>query len=77
MTRLSVVVDRVRAAGHLTKADIGSLVLWKRVSAQTRWAKYLGNTPDSEVRKRPARHSTLPTTSPVPQRRQARTRGGC
>jgi hypothetical protein len=48
---LSVVVDRVRAAGHLTKADIGSLVLWKRISAQTRWAKKLGNTPDSDVRK--------------------------
>jgi hypothetical protein len=48
---LSVVVDRVLAAGHLTKADIGSLVLWKRISAQTRCPKDLGNTPDSEVRK--------------------------
>ena len=48
---LSVVVERVRAAGHLTKADIGSLVLWKRISAQTTWAKHLGNTPDSDVQK--------------------------
>lgn len=47
---LDVVVERVRRAGYLTKADIGSLVLWKRISAQTRWARELGKTPDSEVR---------------------------
>lgn len=47
---LEVVVERVRQASYLTKADIGSLVLWKRISAQTRWARNLGNTPDSKVR---------------------------
>lgn len=47
---LDVVVQRVNQAGYLTKADIGSLVLWKRISAQARWATDLGMTPDTEVR---------------------------
>lgn len=47
---LNVVVERVRDVGYLTKADIGSLVLWKRISAQTRWASKLGLTADTCVR---------------------------
>ena len=60
---LDVVVERVAEAGCLTKADIGSLVLWKRISAQTTWAGTLGATPDSEVRAVTARAYALANAS--------------
>lgn len=47
---LETVVERAAAQKSLTKADIGSLVLWKRISAQTKWAKRLGMFPDATVR---------------------------
>lgn len=64
---LDVVVERVQRAGYLTKADIGSLVLWKRISAQTRWARALGNTPDSGVRAKTAKAYELANADhPIP-----------
>lgn len=44
------VAGRVRDSGSIGKADIGALVLWKRMQANTRWARDLSNTPDIEVR---------------------------
>lgn len=47
---LELVSARAAAVGSLSKADIGSLVLWKRISAQTKWAAQLQKTPDATVR---------------------------
>lgn len=47
---LRTVTDRATAARSLGKADIGSLVMWKRITAQTSWAADLGMTPDAQVR---------------------------
>jgi len=44
------VSKRFAEVGSLGKADIGSLLLWKRLRADTKWAKGLMNTPDQEVR---------------------------
>lgn len=41
---------RVSALGSIGKSDIGALVLWKRIQANTRWAARLMSTPDREVR---------------------------
>ncbi|NYG07766.1 hypothetical protein BJ986_002253 [Phycicoccus badiiscoriae] len=46
---LRVVATRAAAAQSLCKADIGSLVMWKRITASARWAGTLGMTPDAEV----------------------------
>jgi hypothetical protein len=46
---LRVVVARADAAESLCKADFGSLVMWKRITASARWAGALGMTPDTEV----------------------------
>lgn len=48
---LRAVVKRAAAAQSLCKADIGSLVLWKRITASTPWAGALGMKPDSEVQR--------------------------
>ncbi|YAL83407.1 hypothetical protein ACMYYO_00990 [Dermacoccaceae bacterium W4C1] len=47
---LNVVSKRAASAKSLAKADIGSLVLWKRISAQTKWAAKLQMVPDATVR---------------------------
>lgn len=47
LTELSQKIDTNRSVG---KADIGALVLWKRISASTRWASKLMALPESEVR---------------------------
>lgn len=44
------VVDRVAATGSLGKSDIGALLLWKRLRADTPWAADLLTLPDSDVR---------------------------
>ncbi len=44
------VSQRAEASGSLGKADIGALVVWKRLSARTRWASALMARPDTEVR---------------------------
>lgn len=49
------VSKRFAEVGSLGKADIGSLLLWKRLRADTKWAKNLMNTPDQEVRQATAR----------------------
>lgn len=47
---LRTVSARAAAEGALGKADIGGLVLWKRITAQASWATRLMETPDSLVR---------------------------
>jgi len=37
-------------SGSLGKADIGALLVWKRLSARTRWAAALMALPDTQVR---------------------------
>ncbi|MGW7101731.1 hypothetical protein [Streptomyces sp. NPDC054838] len=44
------VARRADRAGSLGKADIAALVVWKRLSARTRWASALMSEPDSQVR---------------------------
>lgn len=41
---------RVRAGGSVGKADIGALLFWKRLRADTRWVRDLMTTRDLEVR---------------------------
>lgn len=47
---LTEVSSRVKECGSVGKADIGALVLWKRISASTKWASALMALPDEHVR---------------------------
>lgn len=47
---LDDVAERVRSAKSIGKADIGSLLLWKRLRADTRWVRNLMAIPDQIVR---------------------------
>lgn len=47
---LREVTARIASTGSVGKADIGALVLWKRLQANTRWAARLNATPDGTVR---------------------------
>ncbi|MFD9217784.1 hypothetical protein ACFVY9_32735 [Streptomyces sp. NPDC059544] len=49
------VAQRAENTGSLGKADLGALVVWKRLSAQTPWASELMSLPDSNVRSVTAR----------------------
>ncbi|MFF7139470.1 hypothetical protein RKD27_009396 [Streptomyces sp. SAI-126] len=44
------VAQRTEHAGSLGKTDIAALVVWKRLSAQTRWVTALMSLPDTQVR---------------------------
>ncbi|WP_424863141.1 hypothetical protein [Streptomyces sp. MMS24-I29] len=44
------VAQRTERAGSLGKTDIAALVVWKRLSAQTRWVSALMSLPDAQVR---------------------------
>lgn len=47
---LREVSSRAATEGSLGKADIGALVLWKRITAQAKWATDLMLTADADVR---------------------------
>ncbi|MBM9839268.1 hypothetical protein JO861_22220 [Rhodococcus hoagii] len=47
---LTEVQDRVARAGSLGKADLGALLLWKRLNLSARWTRALNELPDAEVR---------------------------
>lgn len=49
------VASRAEHAGSIGKADIGALVIWKRLNASTPWAARLMNTPEATVREATAR----------------------
>ncbi|MFD0319380.1 hypothetical protein [Streptomyces flavalbus] len=44
------VAQRTEHTGSLGKTDIAALVVWKRLSAQTRWVTELMSLPDTHVR---------------------------
>lgn len=52
---LAAVSASVDEAGSVGKADIGALVLWKRISASTVWAARLNAMSDEEVREHTGR----------------------
>lgn len=70
---LMEVAARVSTTGSIGKADIGALVLWKRLRADTRWARRLMNMTDIEVRSRTAQaaDAVRDTTVPVPAAAQS------
>ncbi|WP_411105030.1 hypothetical protein [Streptomyces sp. cmx-4-9] len=45
------VAQRTQREGSLGKSDIAALVVWKRLSAQTRWVSELMSLPDAQVRR--------------------------
>ena len=47
---LHEVAERVSTTGSIGKSDIGALLLWKRLRADTPWALALMSIPDAEVR---------------------------
>ncbi|MEV5009402.1 hypothetical protein [Streptomyces sp. NPDC055692] len=47
---LHEVAQRAEHTGSLGKTDIAALVVWKRLSAQTRWVTELMSLPDTKVR---------------------------
>lgn len=47
---LNEVANRIAAAGSIGKADIGALLFWKRLRANTPWVSQLMIMPDTKVR---------------------------
>lgn len=47
---LADVADRIRATASIGKADIGALLFWKRLRADTPWVRELMVKPEQEVR---------------------------
>lgn len=47
---LDEVAERIGSTKSIGKADIGSLLLWKRLRADTRWVRNLMAVPDKEIR---------------------------
>ncbi|MEU4359611.1 hypothetical protein [Streptomyces virginiae] len=67
------VVQRTERAGSLGKTDIAALVVWKRLSAQTRWVSALMSLPDAHVREVTERAVTAVRDTAVPRSQAART----
>ncbi len=47
---LDEVAGRIAVVGSIGKADIGALLMWKRLRADTRWARKLSDMHDADVR---------------------------
>lgn len=47
---LDEVAGRIAVVGSIGKADIGALLMWKRLRADTRWARELSDMRDADVR---------------------------
>lgn len=47
---LDEVVDRIEATGSIGKVDIGALLFWKRLRANTPWAAKLHAMPEATIR---------------------------
>lgn len=63
---LEAVIQSVESSGSVGKADIGALVLWKRISASTRWASALLAEPDAEIRRTTTEVVALARNAAVP-----------
>jgi hypothetical protein len=59
----------IAATGSVGKSDIGALLLWKRLRADTRWARQLMSMAEAEVRALTARavDAVCDTDLPVPE----------
>ena len=55
---LRVVIDNVERSGSIGKADIGALLFWKRLRADSAWVRALHEWPDPQVREITARAVT-------------------
>ncbi|WP_234332273.1 hypothetical protein [Streptomyces sp. NRRL F-5650] len=62
---LNQVAQRAQSEGSIGKADIGALLLWKRLRADTRWTYALMATSDAEVRRATAAAMTAVLDSSV------------
>lgn len=47
---LAEISDRIQSTQSIGKSDIGALLIWKRLRADTPWAKKLMNMPETKVR---------------------------
>lgn len=70
------VAQRSEHTGSLGKTDIAALVVWKRLSAQTRWVTELMSLPDTQVRAVTERAVTAVRDHTVPRSEAARTGRG-
>uniref|UniRef100_A0AAU2UW22 Uncharacterized protein n=1 Tax=Streptomyces sp. NBC_00003 TaxID=2903608 RepID=A0AAU2UW22_9ACTN len=70
------VAQRTEHAGSLGKTDIAALVVWKRLSAQTRWVSALMSLPDAQVRSVTERAVTAVRDTALPPGEAARTGRG-
>ncbi|MEU9919394.1 hypothetical protein [Streptomyces sp. NPDC051001] len=70
------VAQRTEHAGSLGKTDIAALVVWKRLSAQTRWVTELMSLPDTQVRAVTERALTAVRATHLTRSEAARTGRG-
>lgn len=70
------VAQRTERAGSLGKTDIAALVVWKRLSAQTRWVTDLMSQPDTHVRAVTERAVTAVRDTTLTRSEAARTGRG-
>ncbi|MGC0334974.1 hypothetical protein [Streptomyces sp. SLBN-8D4] len=70
------IAQRTEHAGSLGKTDIAALVVWKRLSAQTRWVTALMSLPDTQVRAVTERTVTAVRDTTLTRSEAARTGRG-
>ncbi|MEU6548401.1 hypothetical protein [Streptomyces sp. NPDC046859] len=70
------VAQRTEHTGSLGKTDIAALVVWKRLSAQTRWVTDLMSLPDTQVRAVTERAVTAVRDTTLTRSEAARTGRG-
>ncbi|OOQ48266.1 hypothetical protein AFM16_00060 [Streptomyces antibioticus] len=70
------VAQRTKHSGSLGKTDIAALVVWKRLSAQTRWVTALMSLPDTHVRAVTERAVTAVRDTTLTRSEAARTGRG-
>ncbi|GAA5120729.1 hypothetical protein [Haloechinothrix salitolerans] len=63
---LHQVSDRIGTSGSIGKVDIGALVFWKRLQANTKWANRLGAMPDHDIRAVTAEAVTVAKDGDIP-----------
>jgi hypothetical protein len=73
---LNNVAQRIEHTGSLGKTDIAALVVWKRLSAQTRWVTALMSLPDAHVRAVTERAVTVVRDTALTRSEAARTGRG-
>ncbi|MFE3738312.1 hypothetical protein [Streptomyces sp. NPDC059134] len=73
---LHEVAHRTKRTGSLGKTDIAALVVWKRLSAQTRWVSRLMALPDAQVRAVTERAASAVLDTTLPRSEAARAGRG-